>query len=213
MARRRNPRGSGDKLRGELIAAANEILDRTGDPADVTVRGVAGAVGVAPTAVYLHFADRDTLLTEVVVDRFGAFKAALDDAIASVDDPLERMRRGHLAYCTFATDHPGHYRMLFGPTGIDPDRKDLWQRRLDVAFPAFEILVDCCRRCIDAGVFGPVDPYELAGALWAFEHGWVVLKTGGEEGSVVPDALAAFDVMLAGLGGTAAPAPSCVRGS
>lgn len=204
MARPRSARGTGQQLRADLIDAANAILDRTGDPADVTVRGVAAAVGVAPNAVYLHFADRDTLLTEVVVDRFGAFKAALTDAVEGVDDPLERLKRGHAAYCAFAMEHPGHYRMLFGSSGIDPERHDLRDRRLEVSLPAFEILVDCCRGCIDAGVFGPVDPYELAGAVWAFEHGWVVLKSGGEEGSVVPAADAALDVLLAALGASRA---------
>jgi AcrR family transcriptional regulator len=204
LARPRSRRGSGQQLRSDLIDAANAILDRTADPADVTVRGVAAAVGVAPNAVYLHFADRDTLLTEVVVDRFGAFKTALADAVEGVGDPLERLKRGHAAYCAFAIEHPGHYRMLFGNTGVDPARRDLWNRRLEVAFPAFEILVDCCRRCIDAGVFGAVDPYELAGALWAFEHGWVVLKSGGREGDVVPAAGAALDVLLAALGATRA---------
>lgn len=200
MARARNARGTGDRLRTELIAAANEILDRTGDPADVTVRGVAAAVGVAPNAVYLHFSDRDALLTEVVVDRFGALEAALADAVEDASDPLDRLRRGHAAYCEFALAHPGHYRMLFGPTGVDPARKDLHDRRLEVAYPAFQILVECCRRCIEAGVFRPVDPHDLAGAVWAFEHGWVVLKTGGEIGAVVPDADVALDVLLAGLG-------------
>jgi AcrR family transcriptional regulator len=194
-------------LRADLIEAANAILDRTGDPADVTVRGVAAAVGVAPNAVYLHFADRDTLLTEVVVDRFGAFKAALTDAVVGIDDPLERLRAGHAAYCDFAMEHPGHYRMLFGSTGVDPARQDLWNRRLEVAYPAFEILVASCRRCIEAGIFGEVDPAALASAMWAFEHGWVVLKSGGAEGNILPSALDAFDVLLAGLGAQPAPKP------
>ena len=200
MARSRNPRGSGERLRTELIEAANAILDRTGDPADVTVRGVAAAVGVAPTAVYLHFPDRDTLLTEVVVDRFAAFRAAIDASVEGVDDALERLRRGHAAYVTFALEHPGHYRMLFGDTGVDPGRADLRARRLEVSLPAFEILVDCCRRCIDAGVFAPVDPYALANSMWAFEHGWVVLRAGRTDlRTVEAEALAGLDVLLAGL--------------
>jgi AcrR family transcriptional regulator len=201
LARRRNPRGSGERLRTELIEAANAILDRTGDPADVTVRGVAAAVGVAPTAVYLHFADRDTLLTEVVVDRFAAFRAAIDAAVDGIDDARERLRRGHAAYVTFALGHPGHYRMLFGDTGVDPERNDLTARRLEVAAPAFEILVDCCRRCIDAGVFANVDPHEMANSLWAFEHGWVVLRAGRTDlEKAEAEALAGLDVLLAGLG-------------
>ena len=67
MARARNPRGTGEKLRAELLDAADALLVESGDPAKVTVRGVAATVGVAPNAVYLHFADREALLAEMAI--------------------------------------------------------------------------------------------------------------------------------------------------
>ena len=39
--RQRNPRGQGDRLREELIEAALGLLGDTGDPEQVSIRGVA----------------------------------------------------------------------------------------------------------------------------------------------------------------------------
>lgn len=193
MARTRtkNPRGQGSQLRADLVAAANGILDRTGDPAAVTIRGVAAAVGVAPNAVYLHFADRAALLDALVADRFRAFGARLEAAIdAAGDDPLERLRRGHAAYVEFALDHPGHYRVLFGgfagPEAMEP------------GLAAFQLLVDGCRGVVDAGLVGPVDPEQLAVSLWAFEHGYVELRR-VPHGMHLPGPVEALDALLAAM--------------
>src|SRR4051794_29619277 len=86
--RPRSPRGGGAGLRDELVQAAAALLDRTGDPDRVTIRGVAAEVGVAPTAIYLHFADRDELMVTVVEERFAEFRRAIDDADPG-GDPLD----------------------------------------------------------------------------------------------------------------------------
>ncbi len=191
MARAKNPKGSGERLRAELLAAANDVLDRAGDPGDVTIRGVAAAVGVAPNAVYLHFANRAALLAALVEDRFAAFADHIRAAIESAgDDPLERLRRGHDAYVGFALAHPGHYRLLMegGPDDHPPE----------VGREAFQLCVDCCQGVVDAGIVGPADPWTLATALWAFEHGYVVLR-GSVVGGILPTPLEAVDALLAAM--------------
>lgn len=189
-ARAKNPRGQGEQLRAELLAAANELLDRSGDPASVTVRGVAGAVGVVPNAVYLHFADRAALLDALVADRFAAFGLHLRSAIAQADDdPVDRLRAGHAAYVDFALTHPGHYRLLFGGYGGPLSRGP--------GAEAFGILVDGCRALVDAGVIAGADPERLAVSLWAFEHGYVELRLSGM--STLPAPVDALDALLAAM--------------
>jgi AcrR family transcriptional regulator len=196
LARAKNPRGSGARLRAELVEAANAVLDRTGDPASVTVRGVAAAVGVAPNAVYLHFPDRDSLLVALVEDRFAAFGDAIRAAIeAAGDDPVERIRAGHAAYVDFALAHPGHYRLLFGGVHVDPARTDLVRRARDVGLPAVELLVDCCRDLVGHGLIGPADPWRLATSVWSFEHGYVQLVLTMRT-DLLPSPLEALDVLL-----------------
>lgn len=189
--RARNPKGSGELLRAELLAAANDILDRAGDPKAVTIRGVAAAVGVAPNAVYLHFADRNALLVALVEDRFAAFAEHIRAAAESAgDDPLERLRRGHEAYVSYALSHAGHYRLLFG----DEAGEEALQYGLD----AFELCVEGCRGIVDAGLVGDVDPWRLATAVWAFEHGYVELAR-TTRGSILPSPVEALDALLAAM--------------
>lgn len=187
----KNPRGSGELLRAELLEAANEVLDKTGDPTAVTIRGLAAAVGVAPNAVYLHFADRNALLVALVEDRFAAFtdhlRAAAD---AAGDDALDRLRRGHEAYLSYALAHAGHYRLLFGG--------DVGEEALRYGLEAFELCVDGCRGVVEAGLVGDVDPRQLATAMWAFDHGYIEL-TSTTRGAILPSPAEALDALLAAM--------------
>lgn len=85
----------------------------------VTLRGVAQAVGVSPSAAYNHFADKDALLSAVALrgqaelDRRITAAAATggeDDAAA-----IARLRAIATAYIGFAHDDPNLFRHAFGP--------------------------------------------------------------------------------------------------
>ena len=73
---------------------------------DVSIRSVATAVGVTAPSIYLHFADKQELISAVVVDVFEELDRAMVAASASVEDPLERLKAMGLAYVRFAIDHP-----------------------------------------------------------------------------------------------------------
>ena len=55
--RARNARGEGDRLREQLLVAAVTLIEDEGDAGRVSVRAIAKAAGVSPTALYLHFPD------------------------------------------------------------------------------------------------------------------------------------------------------------
>jgi AcrR family transcriptional regulator len=202
--RPRSRRGEGDQLRAELLAAADRLLERTGDPGQVTVRGVAAEVGVAPNAVYLHFSDRGALLAEMGVQTFEAAVAAVGAAVTGIDGPLERLRAGHAAYCRFAVERPGHYRLMFGGlltdhagagTGAEGEGGEVQQRVAEAGAAFFEVLVDACAACLDAGVLDGDDPVGLAASIWALEHGWCDLQITGV-GHLLPDPVAALETLL-----------------
>jgi AcrR family transcriptional regulator len=176
--RRRNPKGSGEQLRAELVAAAARLVDTLGDGSKVTLRGVAGAVGVAPTAVYLHFADRDELMIAVLEDRFDAFTRQIDDAGAGIGDPLEALRRRGVAYIHFAMAQPGAYRMMFSHVGVELDREDLFKRSIAAGMPSYDSLVRAVTACVDAGALRG-DPKGLANVGWGVVHGYADLAAVG----------------------------------
>ena len=79
VRRARARRGSGDLLREEIVTAAKRLLADADRADDVPMRAVAEAVGVTTPSIYLHFADKQELLSAVVADVFGE----LDDAMVA----------------------------------------------------------------------------------------------------------------------------------
>ncbi len=109
--RQRNPRGQGERLRDDIIEAAGRLLEDPAAP-PLSLRGVARAVGVAATSVYLHFDDVDSLVRAVVARRFGELVRGQEEASRHLTDPCARVRAEALAYCQFGLAHPGQYQVM-----------------------------------------------------------------------------------------------------
>ncbi len=172
--RRRNPRGEGARLREQLLTAAVELLGELGDEARVSVRAVATRAGVSPTALYLHFPDRNALVDAAVDRCFADFNATLRAAAAAGGtDPRARLRAMADAYLDLAARRPALYAVLFttrremtpraGAAADAPgtDRED--------AFVALAGLVVACGA-------PEGEAYPIAGSLWAALHGYALLR-------------------------------------
>lgn len=146
--RPRARRGEGQRLRGEIIAAASSLLAEVGDANQLSMRAVAAAVGVTPPSIYRHFADKSALLVAVLEERWAELGDALTRAAAEVEDPFEALRSVGLAYLRFAEDHPGHYRVLFSAAGAAGVSQ---QRGQHPGGPSYSLLIDAIERCLGAG--------------------------------------------------------------
>jgi AcrR family transcriptional regulator len=102
------------ELRKALLAEAAAVVERDGVGA-LSLRELARRLGVSHAAPAHHFADKAALLIELARDGFERFAAALDAAGAEGRDPLDRLRRIGDAYVRFAIEHPGRFRVMFGP--------------------------------------------------------------------------------------------------
>jgi AcrR family transcriptional regulator len=192
--RTRARRGEGERLRDEILGAAERLLIETGNEDDVSIRAVADAVGVTPPSIYLHFADKNELLFEVCEKHFDQFDRYLEAAAGESDDPLESLRlRGH-AYVQFGLDHPEHYRILFmGKPGEAPiDFEETRMRRI----ASFDHLVQGVQRCIDDGVIRGADALIVSVGMWAAVHGITSLLI-SKPGFPWPDVEALLDHVLA----------------
>lgn len=202
--RRRNQRGQGARLREELIEAASGLLAEQGAPEQVSIRAVASAAGVTPPSIYLHFADRKSLLRAVVAKRFDDFARALSEAEAAGKDPLDALRRRCRAYFGFAREHPGHYRVLFSAAALGPKGIGTYGKTDHPGLASFIALVDAVQRCLDAGArqHGGRDSFFLAIQLWAWMHGLIDLRISKPE-MPWPAVGALLDATLSDLGLTA----------
>lgn len=111
-ARPQNARGAGEQLRADLVAAASALLVTPQSIPLPSLRSVARASGVSPSAVYLHF-DSQLELVRAVVD---AHLASLrEHVLGHPHDGTDRGRLTALAtgYAHWALEHPGAYQLVF----------------------------------------------------------------------------------------------------
>src|ERR1700683_4973661 len=92
------------ELRTKILDAARELFVTQGYDA-VTMRKVAEKIEYSPTAIYLHFKDKDALVLELCRHDFRAFAARFLE-VATIADPVERLRKAGWEYLAFASEHP-----------------------------------------------------------------------------------------------------------
>jgi AcrR family transcriptional regulator len=171
--RERNPYGAGARLRDELIAAAGRLLAACGDPDALSLRAVAREAGVAAPSIYLQFESKDALLRAVATAHFDEFQRAIESGRMSGRDPATRLFQGALAYCRFAADHPGSYRIIFDmPLPPWPDLES----EETPGTSAFRMHVEAVAECAAAGAEAIRDPFVTAVGIWAALHGAVALR-------------------------------------
>ena len=92
----------------------------------VSLRSIAQALEVSPSAAYNHFADKDDLLRAVGACGFDALDARMAAALAehrgdSAKAARARFRALGLAYLSFAMDETHLFQLTFGPlcAGMD----------------------------------------------------------------------------------------------
>jgi AcrR family transcriptional regulator len=117
--------GKGDRyhhgdLRAALIDTAIELIGERG------VRGFSLAeasrrLGVAVSAPYAHFADRDDLLAAVAVRAFELFWGALLPEMNKFADPAERLAGMARGYVRFAAGRRALFEVLY-EAGLDKAR-------------------------------------------------------------------------------------------
>jgi AcrR family transcriptional regulator len=170
LRRQRAPRGSGDRLRDEILDAATELLLKTGHAKAVSIRSVAQHVGVTPPSIYLHFEDKDALLDAVCARYLAKLDAEMQQAAAGQSSTVDVLRAQALAYVRFAAETPELYRIAtMGEwrSGSDVDAS------LDSS--AFKHMRATVQALIDEGIFAPGDPTTVALQLWSAAHGVAAL--------------------------------------
>jgi AcrR family transcriptional regulator len=171
--RQRNPRGEGDRLRAALMEAAAELLLEHGSVRGLSVRSITARAGVSPTAMYLHFANKEELVRAVSLACFQELWDFLREAAeAHGDDPRAELRAIGAAYLEFAQSRPGHYRILFATAGRVAAAGPPGPAEEDPGTAALELLVGATARCLHDGR----DPEAVAQQLWIGVHGFVTLR-------------------------------------
>ena len=178
MARQRNARGEGSRLRDDLLAGAQRILERTGSEDDVTLRAVAREAGVSAPSIYAHFADSGAILDALVQSAFEEFSALLRQARDQAPS-TDRLLAICQAYVSFGIEHPERYLTLFGRRrGAERDQllaAGSFSFAGSKGAQAFAVLSDTIAESYGGT---PESAIQDATLLWAALHGYVTLRAG-----------------------------------
>ena len=184
-----------------ILDAARDLFVEDGYDA-VTMRKIAEKVEYSPTAIYLHFADKEALMVELSICDFDAFTKAFGQVPDDLDPVLRLRGLGH-ALIRFALEHPNQYRLLFMTPRPEPTEEVLARKPAETAY---ELLLGTVRAAMEAGVVHPArDPHESAQLLWGSLHGLVALHLVMPKKGHVPMvpvqrlADAAMELLVAGL--------------
>jgi len=167
----RSRAGKPDETREALLAAAHDLLATEG-PAALTVRRIAAAAGVSTMNVYSRFGGKDGVLDELFIHGFQRMSDEMADAPTS-DDPIEDLMACGRAYRAFARNNPTYYSLMFDRVAPDFAPSD---RAIETALAGHARVIARVQRAMDAGLIRNGDPFQVASALWACDHGLASLE-------------------------------------
>lgn len=103
------------ELLREITDAARAQLAEVGAAA-LSVRAVTRSLGMAPSAVYRYFPNRDALLTALITEAYTGLADAAEDAERGADraDLLGRWLAVHRGVRGWALGHPHEYGLIYG---------------------------------------------------------------------------------------------------
>jgi AcrR family transcriptional regulator len=165
------------ETRDKILDAARELFVTEGYEG-VSMRRVADKIEYSPTAIYVHFADKNELFHELCRQDF----AHLQEVMKSADmpsDPVKRLRQIGRNYVEFGARFPHHYLFMFMTPHPkhEPDEEDreiMGNPEVD----AYALLKWAVQDAINAGCFlEQVQDAELVSqTLWAAMHGVISLQ-------------------------------------
>lgn len=165
------------EIREKILDAARDLFVSEGYEA-VSMRKIADKIEYSPTAIYLHFKDKESVLRELCETDFYALAREFQE-IARILDPVERLRAIGVAYARFGLSHPNHYRLMFMTPHPDPGQdEDPLIERGNPEEDAYAFLKWTVGEVLAAGLFRPglEDVELLAQTIWAGMHGVISLQ-------------------------------------
>lgn len=156
-------------LRSALIEAGHNALN-TLSWDKISLRGLAADAGVAPSSIYNHFKNKDSLLKELIDDGFEELLHSYQLADELKVSPKQKLQEACFSYLRFSEKRQGLFRLVFeGNIGNISTKSGLGPSM--EAFSLFQKLVIAC-----APQIKPEKHLEAAIACWSMIHGFACLN-------------------------------------
>ncbi len=164
------------ETRDKILDAARELFITEGYEG-VSMRRVADKIEYSPTAIYVHFADKNELFRELCHRDYARLAEVFQSSVISTV-PVERLKQIGAIYIDFGTHNPNHYKFMFMTPHPaheldEMDRETVGNPEKD----AYAFLKWAVQQAIDAGCFREdvSDAEMVSQTLWASVHGVISL--------------------------------------
>ncbi|GJM13362.1 MAG: hypothetical protein DHS20C12_17650 [Pseudohongiella sp.] len=159
-----------------LSAAQSHIENNEGEM--ISLRALAKEVGVTPSAVYNHFADKNALVLAIKIRIYQTFNAFFARNCRETENPDKALIEMCLAYFHFSREFPSQFRFIFSSS-------------IPMEWSTDEIVDVSCRCIVRARslVFAIHEKYQLHCTeeevvnstllIWSQLHGIVTLRNSG----------------------------------
>ena len=165
------------ETRDKILDAARELFVTEGYEG-VSMRKVADKIEYSPTAIYVHFADKQELFRELCHQDYARLAEVFQSSAISTD-PIERIRQIGAIYIDFGMRYPNHYKFMF-MTPHPPHEPDEVDREMmgNPERDAYAFLKWAVQQAIDAECFQEefCDAELVSQTLWASVHGVISLQ-------------------------------------
>ena len=162
-----------EAFRARLCEAAAKIYVEEG-PAAVTMRRLAGELGVGTMTPYRYFDNKEEIITAVRTRGLNRFSEALERALDSPGDGRTRSRAVRDAYIAFARENTATYRLMFEYPETrrdDPAYRQAHDRMWGTIAAHVNVMIAEGTVAADAAILGH--------QIWAALHGAVMLEIAG----------------------------------
>lgn len=164
------------ETRDKILDAARELFVTEGYEG-VSMRRVAEKIEYSPTAIYVHFSDKQQLFHELCQQDYARLAEVFQSSAMS-SDPIERLKQIGNTYTEFGVRYPNHYKFMF-MTPHPPQEPDEEDREImgNPEVDAYAFLKWAVQQAIDAGRFREElqDAELISQTLWASVHGVIAL--------------------------------------
>ena len=160
-----------EDFRERLIDAAEHQFGAHGLEA-VTMRQLAGDLGVSPMTPYRYFKDKDAILAAVRARAFNRHAEALEQAYEHAGSIMERSNAVGRAYLGFALQNPEAYKLMFD---VKQPSADHYPDLVAAGERSRATMTAHVQAMIDAGLLTG-DPKLIGHMFWSALHGAIQLQ-------------------------------------
>lgn len=139
--------------------------------AELSMRALAGRVGLTPGALYRYFPSKKEMLHAYWDSALKELSERIVAISSNENDPVIAIRKMFAAYTDFCLEDPDRFKVFF----LESDQSfDEGYAQPDSFIP-YEHLVMRVTEAVDKAIFETDDPILIAQALWSAAHGAVTL--------------------------------------